>query len=358
MKSKKKGLGSIYRRGNIWWISYWVRGKPHAESSGSTNEADAIRKLKQRIAEAGRGRPIGNKIDKTTLGDLLDMLVNSYKINRQRLSAIRAPVAHLINHFGRDALAIDISTDRILKFISGRQDTGASNATVNRSLSALRRAYALGEKAKKVSDKPHVPMLAEDNARQGFVSRAEFERLRAALPADLRDPVSFLYFSGWRVNEIRTLQWRDIKSDTVRLRPENSKNKKGRVLPLRRELADIIMRAAERRRPGSPLVFTRDDGRPLGLFRKSWASACKKAGLGEILVHDLRRSAIKNMMDSGRVHERTVMAISGHRTRSVFDRYNIVTEEDMANALERVSDHLAGQPDAASNVIPLLRETK
>jgi integrase len=93
----------------------------------------------------------------------------------------------------------------------------------------------------------------------------------------------------------------------------------------------------------------------LGLFRKSWTTARKKAGLGNILVHDLRRSAIKNMMDTGHVRERVAMAISGHKTRSVFDRYDIATEHDMARAFDHVTDHLANQPDAASNVIPLVR---
>jgi integrase len=351
----RKGLGSVYKRGRIWWLSYSVRGKPHAESSGSTEHADAVRKLKQRIKDVGTGRPIGPKIDRTTLGDLLEMLVNDYKANNQRASAIKAPVAHLVEHFGKETLAIDITTDEILKFVNRRRDEGASNSTVNRSLSALKRAFHLGEIAKKVADKPHVPMLAEDNVRQGFVTKAEFERLRAALPADLRDPVAFLYYSAWRVGEVRSLQWRDIKGNSVRLRPENSKNKKGRVLPLRGELAETIGRVTERRVPESPFVFHRDDGRPLGLFRKSWTTACKKAGLGDILVHDLRRSAIKNMMDTGHVRERVAMAISGHKTRSVFDRYDIATEDDMARALDHVTDHLANQPDAASNVIRLVR---
>ena len=94
-------------------------------------------------------------------------------------------------------------------------------------------------------------MLEEENARSGFLSHAEFFRLRDALPEDLRDPVGFLYHSGWRVSEMRALEWRDVDlaGGVVSLRPEISKNKKGRVLPLRGELKAIFERADARRSP-------------------------------------------------------------------------------------------------------------
>jgi integrase len=127
----------------------------------------------------------------------------------------------------------------------------------------------------------------------------------------------------------------------VRLRPELSKNKDGRLLPLQHELLEIIERAKQNRRLDCPFVFHLD-GQPIGDFRESWKTACKKAGLADILVHDLRRSAVRNMIRAG-IRENVAMALSGHKTRSVFDRYNIVSEGDLANAAERLQAHLEGQ---------------
>ncbi len=170
--------------------------------------------------------------------------------------------------------------------------------------------------------------------------------------------MSFLYYSGWRVSEMRALEWRDVDTEghALRLRPENSKSKKGRVLPLRGELAEIIKRAEELRIPECSFVFHRF-GRQVGLFRKSWATACTAAGLGAMLVHDLRRTAVRNLIRAG-VSEKTAMSVTGHKTRAIFDRYDIVTEDDMATAIERVGNHLSAQPKKAANVVPLRTDAK
>lgn len=195
-------------------------------------------------------------------------------------------------------------------------------------------------------------MLEEHNARQGFVDHASFLALQDALPDHLKDPVAFLYLSGWRVSEMRNLEWRDVdlRGHVVRLRPELSKNKDGRVLPLSGELLDVIERPAELRRLDCPHVF-HVDGKAFRDFRGSWKQACRAAGLTGLIVHDLRRSAVRNMVRAG-IPERVCMALSGHKTRGVFDRYNIVSEADLAVAADQLHTHLQQQRSLA-RVVPL-----
>jgi integrase len=183
--------------------------------------------------------------------------------------------------------------------------------------------------AGRLSTRPYIRMLEENNARQGFVDHAAFLSLRDALPDRLRDPVAFLYLSGWRVSEMRGLEWGDVDltGHVVLLRPELSKNKTGRVLLLRGDLLDLIERRAQRRRLDCRRVF-HVDGHPIGAFRKSWARACVAAGLGNLVPtgastpagepelkykgltpHDLRRSAVRNMVRAG-IPERVCMALS------------------------------------------------
>ncbi len=158
------------------------------------------------------------------------------------------------------------------------------------------------------------------------------------------------------MSEMRALEWRDVDlvGKVVRLRPEISKNKDGRLLPLDGELLQTIERANERHQPECPYVV-HVDGQPVGSFRKAWNTACCNAGLGKVekngskkkyvgtIVHDLRRTAVRNMVRAG-IHERVAMSLTGHKTRSIFDRYNIVSEADLAQAAKKLQAHLDKQP--------------
>lgn len=146
--------------------------------------------------------------------------------------------------------------------------------------------------------------------------------------------------SGWRKGKIAKLEWRDIEDNVIRLRPQISKTHDGWVLTLAGELADIIERRQAARYELVPLVFHRKS-QPVERFVKSWRTACQKAGVPGKLFHDLRRTAVRNMVRAG-VPEKVAMAISGHRTRSILDRYNIVDEGDIEQGLLRTQQHLAG----------------
>jgi len=160
---------------------------------------------------------------------------------------------------------------------------------------------------------------------------------------------------------LRALEWRDVHLEwkggrvvggTVQLRAANAKNKRGKVLPLRGELVAILERRAADRRLDCVHVFHRT-GRPLVSFRKAWRAACTAAGLAGVLVHDLRRSAARNALRTRKTHERVVMELGGWRTRSVFDRYNITSEEDLANAVEAISDYVDEHGSERPTVEPL-----
>ena len=351
----KRGLGAVYLRGSIYWLRYWHRGQLSRESSGSDSEASATKLLKERIKQIGRPQGfLGPAEERVTFEDLAALVQTDHAINDRR-SADKLPcrLAHLRAAFAHDR-AVDITTDLICTYIANRQQSGAANATINRELAALKGAFTLAVQAKRLSQIPHIPMLEENNARQGFVDHAEYRALRDELPEHLRDSITFLYLTGWRLSEMESLEWRDIDlaAQVVRLRPENSKNKDSREIPSDRfpELGELLAHARANRRLDCRFVF-HQNGQPLGDFRKSWATACEKAGLTKTLVHDLRSTAVRNFVRAG-VSERVAMERTGHKTRTVFERYNIVSDNDKQAAAQKLAAYLDAQPTAPA-VLPL-----
>jgi integrase len=356
------GVGTVYLRGNVWWIKYSFRGKRVRESSKSTRESDAIKLLRKRIEEVGKGRrrdPVSE--NKVRMSALFDALAADYKANGRRSAAtLGFRLLPLREAFGQDR-ALDVTAARVARYRDDRLGDGKARATVNRELAALRRAFALAVEREQLSTVPPIKLLAEDNARQGFVTRTEFEGVVAALPDYLRDAARFGYLTGWRRGEIITLEWRDVDLDggRITLRREESKNKRPRTVPFSvgggagifvfGALGELVARRVKARTTagdGARFVFHRE-GHRLRDFRGAWESACKTAERPGLLFHDLRRSAVRNLVDAG-VDQRVAMEITGHQTITVFQRYRIVSDDDVRKALERTQAPMTRAEGTAS----------
>ncbi len=348
-----RGMGRVFKRGAIYWIEYWHRGRQYRESSRSTKEADVRKLLKKRLGEIHGKRFVGPQEERMTFEDLAAAYLQDYEVRGLRSKeTAEARVKHVRQFFGVDR-AIDITPARLRAYQAARLGEGVEAGTINRELAALHRMFQLALKAGLLSTCPAFPARLEENPpREGFFEHAEYLAIREHLSPDYRDMLNFAYYTGWRRQEILGLEWRevDLGGGVIRLSCERSKTKAGRVLPLSPPLREVLARRLQARRLDTPLVFHKD-GRPIGDWRKSWDRACTLAGLPGKRLHDCRRTMARNLVRSG-VPERVAMAILGHKTRSIFDRYNIVSETDLKQATVRLADYLAGQP-ATPVVVPL-----
>jgi integrase len=201
----------------------------------------------------------------------------------------------------------------------------------------------------KVGDAPKIKMLEERNVRKGFFEAQQFHDLRAKLPKHLHGPITIAYFYGLRRAEIVGLTWENIDLDAgiIRLESEDTKNEEPRTIYYNDECRAIIQAqwdARKDRKVISPLVFLNGSGKGIITdFRKSWGTACEAIGLKGRLFHDLRRTAVRNMIRA-HIPQVVAMAISGHRTTSIFNRYNIVDDEDLINASASITAHHEAQP--------------
>jgi integrase len=334
-------MGAIYKRGKVFWLKYYRNGQPFRESAHTEKESEAKRLLRLREGQVAEGRFPGLKVERIRFDELAEDYLTDYRVNAKKsLNRAERSVKQLKKHFG-GIRVVDITTSRVTAHISSRQQEGAANATINRELAALKRLLSLGAKhtPPKVLNRPYIPLLKENNARTGFFERAEFLALRDALPHEIKAVATLAYFSGWRKQEILGLQWGqvDLINRTATLEVGTTKNGQGRILFLNNELHPLLVLQRQATPPGCPWVFHRD-GERIKDFRGGWAKACGQAKLGERLFHDFRRTAIRNMVRAG-IPERVAMEVSGHKTRSVFERYNIVNEADLRKAADRLFDY-------------------
>jgi len=191
-------------------------------------------------------------------------------------------------------------------------------------------------------------MLQENNARKEFFEHGEFLAVRNALCSHLKNFITFAYKTGWRISEISGLTWGqvDLNQGIVCLEVGETKNDEGRTVYLDPELKVVIDNQLKNRKKSEsilPYVFVNRTGKDrIKRFDKAWEKACKDAKIGIRLFHDFRRTAVRNLVRSG-IPERVAMMISGHKTRSVFDRYNIVSDTDLKLAAQRQAEYLDSQ---------------
>ena len=324
--------GRVYKRGKVFWISFYANGREQRQSARTQNKRAAEKVLAHYMHQVATGQFKGfHAAEALTVGEMLDDLVAHGEQNNLRdIGAIRRKIKPLREAFGAMP-ASELNERQIDLYVKRRQ---VAPATLKNELVYLKQAFRIAHRKQLVERIPYTPSIKVDNTRQGFFEPEQFSKVLAYLPPEIKDVAEFAYYSGWRKNEILTLEWQDV-TDVIRLRPEHSKNSDGRVLAIAGGIAGII----ERRRAMRelyPWVFHRN-GRPIKNFKRSWNRACEQAGV-ERYFHDLRRTAVRNMIRAG-VPEKVAMTITGHKTRSIFERYHIVREDDIRNALEATFTH-------------------
>lgn len=342
---------AIVRRSNspYLWVVGWHNGRRHRESAKS-HLAEAARKLiKMRVKEiALRGKVVGPEIERTTYRDMEAMLVADLEANRspRYLANARYRLVHLRRGFG-PTLFREITHDRLNRYKTHRLRQGAAAATVQYELKLLRRMFTLAAKAERVDRIPPFPTVTVENARQGFASPTEIERVASHAAEHVATVIRLLGLTGMRTHEALSLRWSrvDFEAQAIRLRAEDTKTHRARTIPFGnlRTLAELLTHQRERvrgmeREAGriTPEVFPDVSA---ATFKRHWYRAVKAAGLPALRPHDLRRSAARNLIRAG-VSQHVAMAILGHRTDAMFRRYNITSAQDLSDGMGRLNEFL------------------
>jgi integrase len=376
----RKGTASL-------WAAYYLRGKEYRESTGTADPKKAAMFLKRRLREVGADQIgarsfVGPQKERVKISALLDALEADYKLRGKDSMQARSNFKRVRLDFGLQR-ACSLTAEQVDGYIEHRLAEGSAPASINRITQVLGQAYTLAIERKHLSNAPNIRHLSEaGNVRQGFFSEPEFRAIVDNLPEYLKDFARFAYYTGMRKGEIASLRWEDLDGDVIRLRAENAKNGKARSIPLDGELERVIerRRAARQVKTSDGVLLAafifHHNGAAIADFRKAWSTACVVAGLGKCtcracgqpvnghkcqkcntdalkysgrLFHDFRRSAVRDMVRAG-VPETVAMSISGHKTRSMFQRYDICNERDQREALRATEAYRQQQAAQAEKI--------
>ena len=366
MKKRAHGEGSLLKRKgcNLWYAQFYKDGRRIRVSTGESVKQKALEQLRRLMGDSERGLPPAISLKKIKYGQLRQALLDDYASRGNKSLIVRedgtesiAGLSQLDDFFQFKSQSpgvpvTRITTDAAREFARKRMEEGVSTATINGSLRCLRRMLNLAREDGKLPSVPKIHLLKEPPARSGFITQEKFDELVGALPSTLRPLITFLYWCGVRVGEALKVDWSqvDLSARIVRLEGDQTKTGEARILPLPSILVDMLEQATKK----EGMVFSGTN------LRTEWARACTAVGLGSteemepkekdgfawtrytgLHVHDLRRSAVRNLVNSG-IPERIAMKITGHKTRAVFDRYHIVSTDDVSNAMRKLESASLG----------------
>ena len=349
-------MGMLYKQkgSTKWWMKYYINGNPVRESTSTEKEKEAERILKEREGRAAVGRPILPRAERVRVEELLNDLRAQYQTTGRRKLKDADTLFVPLRAFFTGRRGVTLNGAAFTEYIQRRQAAGLANNTINNELSILGTALRLGEENGKVLRLPRIHKLKQANPRQGFFERSQFEAVRKRLPADLQIAVTIFYTFGWRLDEVMglTLSQVDLEAGTLRLEPGSTKNEEGRIVYLTPELKPLLAAQFDRvktlsRKLGRviPFVFPHLRGCYKGQQRRTfytvWRDACTKAGCPGLLIHDFRRTAVRNM-ERAAVPRSVAMKVTGHKTESVYRRYAIVADADLQEATRRIHGHSSG----------------
>jgi integrase len=356
MGRRTKGLGSLIKLKNspFWQARFYDNmGRKISISTKTKVKQEAEAFLRKQMGDVrDKGMAPLSDMRRLTYGNLRAGLFASYAAKGNKSLRTRATgvetipgLPQLDEYFGYSddnpgPSAVAIGTDVANDFVKQRKGEGAGNAVINNSLACLRRMLRLAQQQGKIATVPFIQFEKPPKARGGFVEMGKFEELWGLLPTHLKPYVCFLYHCGGRRGEAEQLDWAQVDLQHGLIVLEETKNDDPRIVPLPAQLINMLV-AIE---PKEGRVFDTTN------IRKEWMKACAACGLGTIIevegkpydprykgltVHDLRRSAVRNLVTIAGVPERIAMKITGHKTRSVFDRYHIVNTEDVQGAMAK-----------------------
>jgi integrase len=370
-ETKEEEAMSVFKRTKTgpYWYAFMFNGQRIQESTKQfdKNAAKDLESARRTALARGEAGISPKKIERVRVAELLDKYLADLAKRGKCVARTRSHYKHVAADFGK-YFADELTNEKLDAYFDAKRTEGYAVFSIMNRISFVKSAYLLAK-----LEPPKLRQLSREertNTRTGFFSKQEVESICERLADELADFCRWGYCTGMRFGSIAALRWEDIDDENgeMNLPGKYTKNNEPLKLPLEGDLGVVIeRRRAARKLEGqmpATLVFHRN-GEPVKQFRREWIQACIAAGVGKFvcpkcgqesstgqevrmcshcrnpklkyvgrIFHDFRRSAARDMIRSG-VPQRIAMDVTGHKTQSMFQRYNITDTDDLRDALRR-----------------------
>lgn len=323
--------GSVRERGGRFYIRYYdSTGRQREEFGGPTREA-AGKLLRQRIGEVAAGVATTKPSADVTVGECLDLVAADYRRRGKPVAEHQWRIDQIKGMIGTQK-AVKFGFRQAWAYVDLRREK-VKDSTINRELSLIRRALrmAASDEYEMIPRAPKIPMLDEgDNVRTGFLTPAEYAKMRDSLPEYLKPLICVAYFTGLRRGTLLSLRLDqvDLAAGLIWVDRSQTKNLKSQTAPI---VAGEMRGYCEAAMMKNKRYLFENEGKPILSFKNAWSTARDLAGLPGLKFHDLRRTAVRDWLAAG-ADTHTVMAITGHKTASMLQRYHIIEASNIQRA--------------------------
>ena len=353
-KRKSKDQDGLYRRGDssYWWASYTdASGRRTRRSTGTSDRKEADALLAKWRLESHRERQWGEQPSRT-FDDLMLAYLEGPGADKRSRDRDRYSAKRLFPVFTGRELHTLTPVD-VRAYIDGRRKDGAEPGTINRELGLLSSAinYARMEWDWDIPNPAQGRRLREPEGRVRWITREQAEALIRAAESEpqaphLADFIRLALNTGCRRDEMLQLEWGrvDLQADLIHLEGHHTKSGKRRSVPLNTTARQAIeARKAFRAEhcPASPWVFCDADGNRVQSIKRSWATACRRVGIRDFRIHDLRHTCAAWLVSAG-VPLTEVRDLLGHSTIRMTERYAHLAPENVRAAVARLEVRTEG----------------
>ena len=333
-------MKGVFRRGQIWYISYYYNGIRRKERYGE-NKKSAETALCKRKAEIAEGRFLDvRKREKIKFEDFALTYIELYARPNKRPRVARRDeflIKRLGTHFNGKNL-YEITPQSIERYKAERIKEVAP-ATVNRELACLKCMFNKAITWGKTDENPvrSVKLFKENNARLRYLEKEEIKKFLENAPAHLKPILIVALFTGMRKSEILGMQWRDINFEQGIIYLLQTKNGERREVLMN----DIVKKtlAGVLRHPQSPYIFCHTNGKPYLNVRKSFDALLKKCGIIDFKFHDMRHTFASHLVMSG-IDIKTVQELMGHKSIEMTLRYSHLSPDHKKKAVDILARNL------------------